>query len=280
LKTGRILLYAGVGAVILAGAFFAHHYYGRLKHSLLGQERQAFQADDLYNTANKLFKRGRRDKNEVCLTIDDGPHAKSLPRLLKILKQYNVKATFFMVGRRIQERPDLVREVLKEGHEVGNHTQNHPRLDTLAPDQMRIELAMCEHSFEQATGGTKMKLFRPPGMRFTPELWQVVSEFGYTTVDWNYGAKDFTIVTNGPTMAGGENHIAEYVLKNVTPGGIIVLHDNPVTADALPTILEGLKQKGLAIRNVTEMLADLPTPVRVVSNAGKLGKLTAYDVRS
>jgi peptidoglycan/xylan/chitin deacetylase (PgdA/CDA1 family) len=273
MRAGRILLFGGIGVLLLAGAYVGHHYYGRLKHYAFGRDHSLIETDDLYNPVNKLFKRGRRDKNEVCLTIDDGPHVKSLPRILKILKQYNVKATFFMVGRRMQERPDLVREVLKEGHEVGNHTQNHPRLDTLAPDQMRMELAMCEHTFEQATGGTKLTLFRPPGMRFTPELFQVISEFGYTTVDWNYGAKDFTIVTNGPTMAGGENHIADYVLKNVTPGGIIVLHDNPVTADALPTILDGLKEKGLAVRNVTEMLAELPTPVHVASNAGKLGKL-------
>src|SRR5262249_38895331 len=152
----------------------------------------------------------------------------------------NVKATFFMVGKRIQESPDLVRQALAEGHEIGNHTQNHPRLDSLSPDQMRIELSLCENSFEQATGGTKMILFRPPGMHLTDEVMQVADEFGYTTVDWNYGAKDFVLVTNGPTVAGSEGKIAEYVLKEVTPGGIILLHDNPDTADALPTILDGL----------------------------------------
>jgi peptidoglycan/xylan/chitin deacetylase (PgdA/CDA1 family) len=268
MTTRRTLLLGLVGLIALGGAYFGHKYYGKIKHALFGKAHTtAAEANDLYNPENHLFKRGRRDRNEVCLTIDDGPHPKSLPRILSILKKYNVKATFFMVGMRIQERPDLVREVLKEGHEVGNHTQNHPRLDKLPADQMRSEIAQCAASFAKATGGAKMTLFRPPGMRFTPELFKVVGEFGYTTVDWNYGAKDFVLVKNGPSVSGGQTHIADYILKNVTAGGIILLHDSPDTADALPTILDGLKQKGLAVKDVTEMLANLPSPVHVQTNA-------------
>lgn len=257
--------------LLLGAAYLGRHYLGNIKHALWGKPGKV-SASDLYNASEKLFKRGRRDRNEVCLTIDDGPHP-SLPKILEVLKQRGVKATFFMVGKRIQQHPDLVREALREGHEIGNHTQNHPRLDTLSPDQVRIELALCENSFEQATGGTKMTLFRPPGMRLTPELFKVAGEFGYTTVDWNYGAKDFILVENGPNVAGNPAKISEYILKNVTAGGIILLHDSEETAEALPAILDGLKQKGLAVKDATEMLADLPKPVYVKSNAGELGKL-------
>jgi peptidoglycan-N-acetylglucosamine deacetylase len=269
LTSGRKLILGGLCVLALGGAYLGHKYYGRIKHLIFGKEHSTVvEDDDLYNPDNRLFKRGRRDRMEVCLTIDDGPHPKSLPRILEILKKYNVKATFFMVGKRIEESPALVREVLKEGHEIGNHTQNHPRLDSLSTEQARNELKLCETNFEKATGGTKMDLFRPPGMRFTPELFDVIKEFGYTTVGWNYGAKDFVLVKNGPSVAGGQTHIADYVLKNVTPGGIILLHDSPDTADALATILDGLKAKGLSVKDVTTMLAELPKPVHVASNAG------------
>lgn len=273
MTAGRTLLIAGIGLAVVAGALLGHHYYGEIQHALFGVEKpKGVETDDLYNAANKLFKRGRRDRMEVCLTIDDGPHPKSLPRILAILKRYNAKATFFMVGKRIQESPALVRQVLGDGFEIGNHTQDHLRLDTLTAEQVHDQLAQCEANFEKATGGTKMTLFRPPGMRFTPAMFKVIGEFGYTTVDWNYGAKDFVAREHGPMVSGGAQNIVDYVLKNVTAGGIILLHDSPETADALPAILEGLKLKGLAVKDVCQALADLPTPVLVQSNAGQVGK--------
>lgn len=259
---------AGLCVVLAAGAFFGHKYYGRIKHKLFGPDKAAgVKADDLYNPDHMLFKRGRRDRHEVCITIDDGPHPKSLPRILAILKKYNVKAAFFMVGMRMQESPGLVLETLKEGHDVGNHTQNHPRLDTVSLDQVKTELGQCESNFERITGGKKMTLFRPPGLHITEDMYDIIKGFGYTTVLYNYGAKDFIVTKNGPTVAGGENNIAKYLLEQVQPGGIILLHDNPDTADALPTILDGLKAKGLAVKSVTDMLAELPKPVHVASNA-------------
>lgn len=264
----RTRLIAGLAIAAVASFFVGIKFYGYVKnHFFAAAPIKKLEVDDLYNARERLFKRGRRDLNEVCLTIDDGPHP-SLHRILPILKQYGVKATFFMVGMRIKSSPQLVREVLAEGHEIGNHTQTHQRLDQLTPDQMRAEIAECEDTFEKATGGLKMTLFRPPGMRFTPDLLKIAREFNYTTVDWNYGAKDFVLKSKGHPVTVGEGHIAEFVLKQVTPGGIILLHDSDDTADALPQILEGLRAKGLAVKNVTQMLADLPTPVYVESNAG------------
>src|SRR5579862_4678230 len=99
MRTGRGILFAGIGILVLGGAYFGHKYYGRIVHKLFGAGHSGkVETDDLYNPTNKLFKRGRRDRNEVCLTIDDGPHPKSLPRILATLKKYNAHATFFMVG--------------------------------------------------------------------------------------------------------------------------------------------------------------------------------------
>lgn len=254
-----------IGGALLLAALCGHRYY--VNNLGTATAHTPVKADDLYNEAYSLFKRGRRDRNAVCLTIDDGPHAPSLPDILDALKTYHVKATFFMVGRRIEQNPAMVREVLREGHEIGNHTENHPRLDDLTPDQVRAEISLCQSSFALATGGAKMTLFRPPGMRFSPVLFKIAKEFGYTTVDWNIGAKDFKLTKAGPTIAG-EERIADYILKQVVPGCIIVLHDSPDTAAALPEILEGLQQRGLRVETVTEMLSELPDPVIVSTNAG------------
>jgi peptidoglycan/xylan/chitin deacetylase (PgdA/CDA1 family) len=268
----RVLTLAAGVAILAIGAFFGRGLWLSLEARAARASTLDVRSDDLYNPQIHLFKRGRRDLNEVCISFDDGPHPQSLPKILDILKEFHVKATFFLVGRRIQEHPEQVREILREGHEVGNHTQNHLRLDNLSPDQVRMELAMCESNFEQVTGGTKMTLFRAPGLRVSPEVLAIANQMGYTTVSGNYGGKDFQIVKDGPTITP-ENHIASFVLENVTPGGIILLHDNPDTASVLRRILQGLRDKGLAVKNVSEMLADLPEPVHVASNAGKLGKL-------
>lgn len=228
---------------------------------------KSVETDDLFSARSGLFKRGRRDQPAVCLTFDDGPHPGSLPQILDTLKAFRVKATFFLVGRRIRQRPDEVREILLEGHEVGNHTENHIRLDTLNPDQIRVELGLCADAFEQASRGRKMALFRAPGMRVDPVVLKIAREFGYVTVSANYGAKDFQLVKDGPTVADA-NEIVGYVLDQLTPGGIILLHDSPETAEALPEILSGIQKRGFRIESVSRMLADLPEPVWVHSNAG------------
>jgi peptidoglycan/xylan/chitin deacetylase (PgdA/CDA1 family) len=269
--TGKLLVLSLIGVLLLAAAYSATRFPRLAMANSSPRPEPSAAALDLYNPVNRLFKRGRRDRKAVCLTFDDGPRGKILPPVLDALKEYGVKATFFMVGHRILEHPDQVREVLREGHEVGNHSETHSRLDVLTPDQVRAELSLCENNFRQATG-MKMKLFRPPGMRFSPAVLKVAAEFGYTTVSGNYGARDFQLEPGGPTVAGPEE-IAEFVLNNVTPGGIILLHENFETAEALPKILKGLIERGFEFKTVTQMLADLPKPVHVESNAGRLGKI-------
>jgi peptidoglycan/xylan/chitin deacetylase (PgdA/CDA1 family) len=211
---------------------------------------------DLYNPETQTLKRGRRDRNLVALTIDDGPYRRSLPKILAVLRKHHVKATFFMVGKRIAEHPELVREVLAEGHEVGNHSEEHVRLNTMTADRVREDLTQCERHFQVATGGEHMRLFRAPGLRTNPTVQRVVKELGYLTVLANYGGKDFRLGETGPTVTDEED-IVENVLDNVTPGGIILLHDVPETADGLDRILRGLEIRGLEVVTVTELMRDM-----------------------
>ncbi|MBI1756991.1 MAG: polysaccharide deacetylase family protein [Fimbriimonas ginsengisoli] len=216
--------------------------------------------DDLFSHKSHVFKRGNRDHREICLTIDDGPHPASCAKILDILAQHDIRVTFFLVGTRIKDHPELVRRMLEEGHEVGNHTQDHLRLDSLPANQVHNEIVNCETNFHRATG-QRMYLFRPPGMRFNDEVIREALAQGYVTVSWDVGAKDFTAAHAKP------EEIVIRVLKQLDNGVIVLLHDTPETAEALPEILDGIENQGYRILTATEMMERLPNPVRVPTNA-------------
>ncbi|CAN5520656.1 hypothetical protein BH11ARM1_BH11ARM1_09210 [soil metagenome] len=227
----------------------------------------------LFNPHNSLFKRGARQAPEVALTFDDGPHVQSTKRILEILRQYKVHATFFVVGEKVDEQPELAKAILHAGCELGNHTMTHPRLDTLTAPEIRQQLLDCQSSVAKATGRS-MNLMRPPGMRFNHTVLQTAHNLGYYTIGWNVGAKDFIVAgtansTLSPMDSWLEPHglaLAQRVLGQVKHGDIILLHDAADTADALPAILFGLKRMGYSVETVTEMMRQLPEPINIEAN--------------
>jgi peptidoglycan/xylan/chitin deacetylase (PgdA/CDA1 family) len=221
---------------------------------------------DLYAPNAMMLKHGNRAYREIALTIDDGPHPQSCSHILDVLKENGVHATFFPVGKRIKEHPDLVRRMVIEGHEVGNHTQDHLRLTTLRSDQVRTQLEFCELNFFKATG-RHMSLMRPPGMNYNEAVLEIAKAMGYTTVNWTTAAKDFISGVEHKTEVPPEV-VAERVLREADNGGIILVHDAPDTADALPVIIKKLKSLGYRFVTIPEMLEHLPKPVKVSSVAG------------
>jgi peptidoglycan/xylan/chitin deacetylase (PgdA/CDA1 family) len=134
------------------------------------------------------------------------------------------------------------------------------------------EIRNCEINVERASG-RRTTLFRPPGMRVTHDIMLKIKQMGYTTVGWNVGAHDFIPATTGKLtqemiqdMNTTPADVAKRVLENTKPGVIILLHDSPVTAAALPAIIRKLRKDGYNFKTVSEMLAELPKPVSVVAN--------------
>lgn len=252
-----ILIAAGIG-FLGVGAFVLRHYADGW-HAALSPKYWSDRAsgEDMYVAKGHLFKRGPRDRHVVGLTFDDGPHAASCASIQRILREHGVHATFFLVGEKISERPDLARLIVDDGNEVGNHTEDHPRLDLMTADQIRQELNGCQNAFHRATGG-HMTLLRPPGMRCSPKVLQVAESMGYTTVSWNVGAKDYMGHVD-PDL------IASRILNKVQNGAIILLHDNPDTALALPKILDGLQADGYEIVTASQLLADVPEAAKVAA---------------
>lgn len=187
----------------------------------------------------------------VALTFDDGPRPMFTPKILDILDKYHVKATFFMIGKYMDQYPDIVREVVRRGHAIGNHTYTHPHnieLDTQA--QTIRELDRCERVIERLTG-SRAHLFRPPRGLIDGSVFTIAAEEGYTTVLWSVCADHCDAPT--PEL------MAKRALANNRPGGIILLHDGETgirwkDVAATPLIIEELQKRGYRFVTVPELL--------------------------
>ncbi len=182
----------------------------------------------------------------VALTFDDGPHPKFTPELLAVLNKYNVKATFFVVGKMTQKHPDLVRQEVAAGHEIGNHTYDHVNVARLSESGAAAEWKAGDTAITAITGG-KVRYCRPPGGQYDRKSIIAASELGLTTVLWTDNAADY--------LGGMSSHRLERrVLSRISNGGIVLMHDGVQrTIDVLPDIIEKLRSKGYRFVTLSEM---------------------------
>src|SRR5882757_71767 len=152
----------------------------------------------------------------LALTFDDGPNDPHTLRLLEVLARHDVRATFFMIGRYVQQRPQIARAVAEAGHALGNHTFTHPNLIFCSETQTRIQLAECNRAVEDAAGQTP-RLFRPPFGGRRPSTLRIASELGFAPVMWN--------VTGFDWDAHSSEAVERKVAKQIHGGDIILLHD-------------------------------------------------------
>lgn len=259
----RRWLKVGLGLVCLFGAW-AWWYNGHRTlswHDTLSPAYwwRRWQGNDLYDARTAFLMHGNHDLPEIALTFDDGPHPESRTEILAILKQHNAKATFFDVGIHLTAHPALVRQTLADGHEIANHSQNHFRLPPLSSDQRHREINDVDIAFCRITGKHLLYL-RPPGMQFNDAVLADAKRLGYIVVG-------YTTVSGDYETGGTPEHIAERTLRRADNGGIILLHDYPETAAALPQILNELQRRGLKCVTVSDLLAHLPEKSRTQAQA-------------
>jgi peptidoglycan-N-acetylglucosamine deacetylase len=173
---------------------------------------------DLFGKAMRAPRRAR----ELALTFDDGPNPAWTPKLLDILSEHEIHATFFMLGNRAEEQPALVKRTVAAGHLIGNHSWSHPSLARTAASEVREELTRTKETLEQITG-KPVKYFRPPFGARRPVVFKIARELGMTVVLWNAMTSDWT-ATSG-------DRVAEELMKKIDRLGRrgyaanIVLHD-------------------------------------------------------
>ena len=168
---------------------------------------------------------------QLALTYDDGPNDPHTFRLLEVLTKHNVRATFFLIGRFVQQRPDIVREIVEAGHVVGNHTFTHPLLTLKSSSEVRKELRDCGAALQDAIGAHS-NLFRPPFGGRRPAVLRVARELGLQPVMWNATGYDWT--------APPAEVIERKVSRQIRGGNVILLHDGghrQMGADRSQTVL-------------------------------------------
>jgi peptidoglycan/xylan/chitin deacetylase (PgdA/CDA1 family) len=166
-------------------------------------------------------------KNEILITIDDSPNTESTPQTLKILDQYHIKALFFCVGKRIEQAPELLNEIVAAGHSIANHSYSHVRLNTFSSDEIRKEIRTTNEIIQKAIGQVPF-FFRPPYARFNRDVISAVGELNLRMMMWSLLTYDFRDDARYLDIA------PKYLQKN----SIVVLHDNLHVKNIFPLMIE------------------------------------------
>lgn len=212
---------------------------------------------------------GRRDSGLVALTIDDGPHPLVTSLMLDILRKAGVRATFFVVGEKIEQFPALARAIARDGHEVANHAYSNRRLHELSNEQAWAEIAACRRVVERVIN-TPMRFFRPPGGRCSPGGLRAAASLGYEIAFWSRNTGDW------------RKPPAEVICRNATEGlqagDVILMHQGDIcSVQALPMIIERVRAMGLEFTTLAEvadaggLISGDPAAVSAMVN-GQLGE--------
>lgn len=184
----------------------------------------------------------------VALTFDDGPHATLTPKLLDILKARHVKATFFVVGENAVQYPEILKRAVAEGHEIGNHSWNHPNFAKMSEDGVKSQIQRTQEAIEKATGITP-KLLRPPyGSVTDHQRHWLHDSLGFKIIMWSVDPLDWKD-RNSAT-------VTRRILAGTHPGAIVLSHDiHATTVEAMPNVIDSLAGKGFKFVTVSELLA-------------------------
>lgn len=200
--------------------------------------------------SGEVYRSVRTDQRVIALTFDDGPHPVRTPAILAVLKEYGVRATFFMIGENIGYYRAAAEQVAREGHEIGNHTDTHPHLSKTDDQTLAGELLRTEEKIRSLTGETP-RVFRPPEGSCPSGLGSLAAERGYSVILWTVDTRDWAGVSAG--------EIERTVMKNVREGSILLFHDytsaKSHTVEALRRVIPWLIEKGYSFVTVSELLS-------------------------
>ena len=184
----------------------------------------------------------------IALTFDDGPHPELTPKLLDILRQNGVRATFFVVGSNVKAYPEIARRIVAEGHEIANHSWSHPALTKLGAAGLHHEIEDTNAAIESATGRRPVNM-RPPSGAINPRVREYLTKgLNMNIILWSVDPLDW--------KRPGAQVVAQRLVDGASPGGILLAHDiHPGTVEAIPGVIEQLKARGYAFATVSQLIA-------------------------
>lgn len=213
------------------------------------------------------YTRVRTSRKVIAITFDDGPHPENTPRLLDMLKERKVKATFYVVGNMVKYNPQLLKRMVEEGHEIGNHTVTHGTLSRMSDESLLAELKNAHDQIVEASGVAPVSM-RPPGGAIKKDQKAfVLEELGYPTILWSVDPEDWK--RPGPSV------VTSRLVNGASPGGILLVHDlHKPTVDAMPDTLDQLLAMGYEFVTISELIAleepePEPAPEETTGDAGE-----------
>jgi peptidoglycan-N-acetylglucosamine deacetylase len=202
----------------------------------------------------KFFYRVKTNEKFIALTYDDGPNPPNTDRLLDVLAQYQVKATFFVLGKQVELYPEVIQRTISLGHELGNHSYSHPKMVWKKPAFIHSEIVKTDRLLREL--GVKGEIhFRPPfGMKFLI-LPYILTRLKKTSILWNLDSTDYKLAES--------TAIVDNIMKQIVPGSIVLLHDalddrkgdRSATILATRMLIEELKSQGYKFKTISELLA-------------------------
>ncbi|ODR91753.1 chitooligosaccharide deacetylase NodB [Sinorhizobium alkalisoli] len=202
---------------------------------------------------------GNRSNRSVYLTFDDGPNPYCTPDILDVLAEQRVPATFFVIGAYAADQPELIRRIVAEGHEVGNHTMTHPDLTTCGLEEIEYQITEASEAIKSASPQAEPKFIRAPYGVWNENVLSISARVGLQAVHWSVDPRDWS--------RPGVNAIVDAVLASVEPGAIVLLHDGcppnelvghklsglrDQTLMALSRVITGLHDRGFVIRTLSQ----------------------------
>jgi peptidoglycan/xylan/chitin deacetylase (PgdA/CDA1 family) len=207
-----------------------------------------------YPDRPRLFHKNPAAKDAIALTFDDGPSLTATPDILDLLKEHAGVATFFMIGERVRQHPDLAKRVFDEGHQIANHSDRHIAFRSLAPSVSKKEIEKAEQTFRSVMG-VAPRFYRPPKGLINRNVIHGLSVAGYFVVTWSLMPGDYF-----------RWHTAAWIAKRlakVRPGDIVVLHDGlslqpepdrTRTLSILPEFMREMKKRGIRLVSIADLL--------------------------
>ncbi len=195
-----------------------------------------------------VLKKGDTNKKKIALTFDDGPSKANTEAILAVLKEYNIKATFFVIGENAEKDPDRIRSIFDAGHEIGNHSYSHIYISKVSENTLRQEIQKTENILTEITG-VRPRVFRPPGGFYNDASLAIVESMGYECVLWSVDTRDWSMPKS--------DTVVSQVELNASEGDIILFHDledkRLPTAKALKRIIPYLIENGYEFVTVSQL---------------------------
>ena len=196
-----------------------------------------------------VYHSRQNDRMEIALSFDDGPHPRLTPLILGILKEYGIRATFFMIGENVEYYPLAARAVAEAGHEIGNHTFSHRRFNRMSEAEMLQEIRACEQAIASVSE-TPVHFIRPPEGQMNDTMRRMIGSLDYRIILWDVDTRDWAHTSPA--------EIARHILDTVQAGDIILMHDfigyDSPTPEALRLVIPELLERGYHFVTVGELV--------------------------